>query len=310
MSLPRKVAPALVLLHAILSWPPVTALYADPYVWRLQGLPLAAALRIEPEPEYLRRTLPEYQVAELIDRATPADAKILDLVGAATAYTHRDVLLFWHSALGDKWSDALRYALYQDLNPYQDLTGRWPEQSLTALRFRQTAPNLESWGISEVRLYRGDYRLRASRRWTLEAWPNVFEAPLAFDGNVMTRWAAWEKIQPGMFLEVDFERPQSISSASLVCFRPEQGARVEFYGRAVDGAWRLLDANPLTQVRSDPYLKRQAILALRRDGVTHILAPSGDDGHGPTGKDMFEHPDVWGVKLLGQQAGQDLFHIL
>ena len=310
MSLPRKVAPAFVLLHAILSWPPVTALYADPYVWRLQGLPLAAALRLEPEPAYLRRTLPEYQVAELIDRATPADAKILDLVGAATAYTHRDVLLFWHSALGDKWSDALRYALYQDLNPYQDLTGRWPEQSLTALRFRQTAPNLESWGISEVRLFRGDYRLRATRRWTLEAWPNVFEAPLAFDGNVMTRWAAWEKIRPGMFLEVDFERPQSVSSASLVCFRAEQGARVEFYGRGVDGAWRLLDTNPLTQVRSDPYLKRQAILALRRDGVTHILAPSGDGGHGPTGKDMFEQPKVWGVELLDQQAGQYLFHIL
>ena len=152
--------------------------------------------------------------------------------------------------------------------------------------------------------------LRTSRRWTLDAWPNLWEAPLAFDGNIMTRWAISEEARPGMFLEVDFDRPQLVSSASLVCLRLEGVAQVEFYGRDPRGHWRLLDPNPVAQVRSDPYLKRQAILSLKHDGVTHILAPVGDWGHSPTGKDMLQNPGVWGVERVGEEAGQCLFRIL
>ncbi|HHN73323.1 MAG TPA: phospholipid carrier-dependent glycosyltransferase, partial [Thermopetrobacter sp.] len=55
--LPRRAAAAVVVLAAVLGLPPVAGLYSDPEAWRLRGLPVRAALRIEPEAEYLSRAL-------------------------------------------------------------------------------------------------------------------------------------------------------------------------------------------------------------------------------------------------------------
>src|SRR5205814_6970624 len=71
---------------------PYTTLFRSQtrYAFRLHEFPLAAALRIEPEPEYCKRRFEEYGVARMIERATPPDSRTLALVTVANAYLARD----------------------------------------------------------------------------------------------------------------------------------------------------------------------------------------------------------------------------
>jgi hypothetical protein len=310
LSVPRRLGWAIVVGHAVLSWPAVVGLYADTYVWRLRGLPVGAALRIEPEQDYLRRTMPEYKVAEAVKEATPPNARILDLYGAASAYMDRELRLFYQSAKTEAHTDALRSGLYQHLRPLHDLSARWSDAQFTAVRFRQEAEGAPNWSIVDVRFYHGEYALRPSARWTLDAWPNAWEAPLALDNNLTTYWAAWKAARPGMFLEVRFDRPQWLTGAAVTGFRVEQNVRVVFYGRGLDGAWRLLSGKPTTKVRQDSDLRYQATRALKRGGFTHILAPTGSGGNGLLGRDLLEKSTAWGVELAARVGGICLFRIL
>jgi 4-amino-4-deoxy-L-arabinose transferase-like glycosyltransferase len=310
MSLPRRLGWALVAGHAVLSWPAVAGLYADTYAWRLHGLPVRAALRIEPERDYLRRTMDEYKMAEAIQQVTPPSARILDLFGAAPAYADRELSLFYQSAKTEAYTDSLRSGLYQHLQPLHDLSASWPDAQFTALRFRQEASGAPNWSIVDVRFYHGDYGLRPSARWTLDAWPNAWEAPLALDNNLTTYWAAREAAKPGMFLEVRFDRPQWLTGAAVAGFRIEQKVRVVFYGQGVDGAWRLLSGQPTTKVRQDADLRHQATRALKRGGFTHILAPAGPSGNGLLGRDLLEKSTAWGVELAARVGSICLFRIL
>lgn len=310
MSLPRRLSWTLVAGHALLSWPAVIGLYAHPYVWRLQGFPAAAALRIEPEPEYLRRALYEYGVAESIKQSTAPSARILDLHGTALVYTQRQMRLFYQNARAEGCAVALRTGFYQHLQPLHELRASWPEAPFTALRFRQEADDAPDWNVAELGFYRGDYRLRPSARWSLEAWPNVWEAPAALDGNLTTNWATWEPARPGMFLEVRFDRPQWLTGAAVTGSRIEQNVRVAFYGQGADGAWRPLSNQPEPQIRRDIDLRQQAVRAVRRAGFTHIVAPVGHGGYGHIGKDLLEHPLLWGVELVSRVGDICLFRIL
>lgn len=310
MYIPRRLAWGIVAAHAILSWPAIVGLYAHPYVWRLKGLPVSAALRITPEPEYLRRTLAEYTVAEEIKRSTPPDARILDLHGTAAVYTERDMRLFYQSAQAESCFDALRTAHYQHLQPLHDLRGIWAEAPFIALRFRQEADGLSNWSIAEMAFYRGDYRLRPSARWWLEAWPNPWEAGFALDSNPTTYWATWEAARPGMFLEVRFDRPQWLTGAAITGSRIEQKSRVAIYGQSPDGAWRLLSGALSAQVRQDSELRKHSTRALKRAGYSHIVAPLGEDGNSALGRDLLRQADAWGVELVARSGDIGLFRIL
>ena len=47
--------------------------------------------------------------------------------------------------------------------------------------------------------------------------------PLALDQNLASRWRTWEPARPGMYLEVDFDRPASPDIGK--CDWPEHGER-------------------------------------------------------------------------------------
>ena len=60
--------------------------------------PIAAALRITPESDYIAPRAEGYSLALLIERESPPDAKILALTDVAGAYSTRDVRVWWQSA--------------------------------------------------------------------------------------------------------------------------------------------------------------------------------------------------------------------
>jgi 4-amino-4-deoxy-L-arabinose transferase-like glycosyltransferase len=299
-SLPRPAAWTLLLLHAVACWPAVIALYEAPGAWRLRGFPVRAALRLEPENEYLDRTYPEYRLARLLEENVPPGSRVLDLQGAATAYTRAEVLVFWQSAAADRLRQALSLG-YHGTGLLYEAEVRWPAEPLFALRFRQPADREHAWDFHEVLLYNAGVRERGSPEWVLSAWPNVWESPLAFDGNPVSRWDARERVRTGMYLEVEFDRALTLDRAVWVCSVPR--GLPEVHGRTLDGSWKVLSARPELRRHEAQHLRLRAIGLFRREGVRYILAPVGTGGNGLIGRSLAEDPNTWGVQNVACRDG-------
>jgi hypothetical protein len=309
MSLARPAACAAIAIQAVLCWPHVIDTWEKRYAFRLHEFPLAAALRIESEPDYLRHHLNEYGVAKMIEQSTPPNSRTLALVSVASAYLDRDVEVTWHSAQADSLLDTLRLAGLYTGTAVFDWKAEWPEQPLGAVRFRIPITYDGEWDISEVQFFSGQYRVSNSPRWTLSGWPNHWEGPLAFDGNLATRWRTWQPVRAGMFFEVDLENPQRLTSAVLVSHTPLYHVPLEVYGRAPRGAWHLLSsaAQALQRPRQD--LRLAVGGALRRAGFQYLLASTGSEGNAPIGNLLVGREGEWGLERVGYAGDFHLFRV-
>ncbi|MBL0155566.1 MAG: hypothetical protein IPP47_00380 [Bryobacterales bacterium] len=80
---------AVVLAHAVLSYPPVLSRYVHPGAWRIEGAEWAAALRLKPEPQYLQQTLAEYEMSLEINKTVPREQHIFSLSGFRSSTSSR-----------------------------------------------------------------------------------------------------------------------------------------------------------------------------------------------------------------------------
>jgi len=310
MALPRRAAWAAVAVQAALCWPQVLNLWQPDWIFRLHDFPLRAALRIEPEERYIPRHSPEYTVARMVEGATPPGARIFSFDTVANAYLARDVSVSWQSAEGDRMADAMHLAsVYR--NALYSWSASWPATTLRALRFRlpSNGPGTAEWDISEIELSCGTERVSPRPQWDLRAWPNVGEAPAAFDNNLATRWRTWKPMRAGMYFEIDFDPPVSLTSAGLLSHTPLFNVPLEFYGKTFNGSWRLLSASPAADRLPDQALALQAASALRRAGFEYLLTPTGDAGNGPVGRSIEHDPLSWDMRVVGQQGDHALFRI-
>jgi 4-amino-4-deoxy-L-arabinose transferase-like glycosyltransferase len=307
MVLPRPAAWAAIALQAALCWPQVIDLWETRYAFRLHEFPLAAALRIEPEPTYLKRHLDEYTVAKMIEEKTPPDAKILGLISVANAYLARDVRVTWQSAESDRLLDSLLRAL-ESTDPLDEWTAAWPLQSLQALRFRLPAASRSECEIDEVRIYSGADRVYPSPQWQLRAWPNRWESPLVLDDNLATGWRTWEPVRAGMYLEIRFDHWQTISSAVVYSPSPAHGLSLEVYGQGARRRWHALGA---AQARPHPPgdLRLDASLAIRRAGYRYVLAATGGGGSTPAGNALVGHESDWGMERVAEAGPYYLYRV-
>jgi hypothetical protein len=308
MALPRPAALACLLFQAVTCWPQVIPLYQPVDTWNLEDFPWRAALRLEPEPHYLARTIDEYRIARMIDADTKPGERVFSLEQVASAYTDRESLDYWHSAQGDHLLDTLRVAGQFANAPLYDVKAAWPPQLLRGMRFRLAVAHPGEWCIHEIQLYSGDDRIYDSPQWLLSAWPNVWELPAAFDRNLATRYRTWTPMRPGMFAEVDFDRGQFLSSATLVSHTPVYGVPIEFYGLDAGGRWLTLGVgNPVRRAPED--LRRQATNGIKRAGFDYILAPTGNEGTGPFARVFLGHEAEWGLEDLGEIGDTHLYRI-
>jgi hypothetical protein len=308
MSLPRPGLWAAIAVQAVLCWPHVIDLWETRYAFRLHEFPIAAALRIEPESDYLRRHLNEYNVARLIERSTPPDSRTLALASVADAYVDRDVEVTWHSAQGDQLLDSLRLAGIYAGTPTLDARLTWPPEALHALRFRKARSEEGEWDIAEIQLFNGEERVFNSPQWSLSGWPNRWEGPLAFDGNPVTRWRTWQPVRAGMYLQVEFQHLQRLSSAVVVTHLAFTGA---VYGQDEKGTWHLLTdrADVTTRPPQDLRLRLYAAQAILRAGFQYILAPTGVGGNAPIGNLIAGHEGEWGLETAGFAGDYHLFRV-
>ncbi len=299
MVLPRPAAWAAIAIQAVLCWPHVQDTWETRYSFRLHDFPLAAAVGAEPEADYCKRRFEEYNVARMIERVTPPDSRILALLAVANAYLDREVAVTWQSAEADRLLDTLRLAsVYSDV-PTFDWKAVWPERVVRTVRFRMPAAYPGEWDINEVQLFSGEDRLFNSPQWTFGGWPNRWEAPLAFDLNLATRWRTWEPVREGMHMDVELGNPQRLTAAVLVSHTPALGVPLEVHGLDVKGQWHLL-SNALEAIpRKRQDIRLEASRAIKRAGFRYLLVPTGNGGNAPLGNVLLGNEAEWGMELAG-----------
>ena len=307
LALPRQALWACVALQAVACWPQVVGLYHREYTWRLERIPWRAALRIQPEQAYLSSLQPAYRVARLVQDNTQPGERIFSLIAAPAAYTDREILVFWHSAQAVQLHDTLRVAVDRN-NTLFDVRAEWTPHPMSALRIRMPQASPVEWVIGEIQLFSGDYRIFGSPQWQLQSWPNVWELPLAFDENQATRWRTWDPIRAGMFVEVDFDRAQTLSGAVMTSPTAFYPLPFDFYGRERDG-WHLLTGRPVVTERPLGNVRMSATRAVRDAGFRYILANNGNDGNGALGADMVGHEVEWGLEKTADLGPVVLFRI-
>jgi hypothetical protein len=112
-----------------------------------------------------------------------------------------------------------------------------------------------------------------------------------------------------MFLEVDLDHPQRLSSAALISHTPVFRLPLEIYGQETGGGWRLLDAGPTATPRTPQDLRLEAARALRRAGFRYLLVPTGVGGNAPIGNVLMGHEAEWGMEPAGQAGRFHLLHV-
>ena len=307
MALPRPVLWVCVALQAVACWPQVFGLYHPAYTWRLERIPWRAALRIQPEREYLESVLPAYGVARLVEDNTKPGERIFSLISVPEAYTDREVLEFWHSARAEQLLDTVRVAAARN-TPIFDLRAQWAPREIWGLRVRVPQASPVEWQIHEITLFSGENPISGGPQWDLRAWPNVWELPLAFDGNLATRWRTWEPVRAGMYVEVDFDRALALSGAVMTSPTAVSALPFAFYGRERDG-WHLLANRPVVTERPLGNVRMSATKAIRGAGFRYILAENGSEGNGALGTDMVGHELEWGLEKVAEFGPVVLFRI-
>lgn len=102
--------PAVALLQAVLCWPQVMDTYCDRNAWRMRGFQVRAALRLEPESEYIGSHVGDYALKGAIERAVPVQGRVFSFAGRAAAYIDRDIVVGYESTQGIRIQEALQNA--------------------------------------------------------------------------------------------------------------------------------------------------------------------------------------------------------
>ena len=297
---------ALVIAHAVLSWPSVAARYCAPNAWRLLAkIPVRQALRIESEESFLNFRLPYWAVMRLIDRKVPPGGKVFSYGGSPEAYSSRDILVAYESAFGNVLGDILWGPLIPDYQARWILRFQYPAQSLRGVRVVQTAwaaPDL--WSVGEFRIFAGKSELPREPGWKLRASPNPWDVQLAFDNSPATRWRSWQAASPGMYLAVEFPSPRVSDAVVIECSHDQYKVRLRLEGLDEAGKWKTLAEAPQPSEGPEPAgLRRAAAEEAKARGVEYLLLY--DDDY--SAEDFRRNGRMWGVKLLGEQNGGRLY---
>ncbi len=314
--LPRPAAVAatavLVAGHAAASWPEAITRWNKQQPWRLGAAPWRAALRLQPEDEYLREALPTYPVVRMIEERVPPGKRVFSPDGVPEAYTSREVLVSYQCALCEVLMDRLLTPVLEDWGPVRTIRFDWPARDLLGIRLVQTGSDeREMWSIHELLLFHGEQYIVPKPDWQIRARPNPWDGAMALDGDPASRWRSWWPLYPGMRFQVDFPAPLRLSALEVQCSADQNQMALRLEARDTLGRWLPLGAQVRRSDREAPRqeMKRLATLALKAAGVDYILTDAGGEGMNVIGPNMAKDPGAWGLRLAGEYGPVRLFEI-
>ncbi|MBM3746290.1 MAG: glycosyltransferase family 39 protein [Acidobacteria bacterium] len=303
----RWMAPALVLAHAVASWPSVSRSYCGHYAWRVKDIPWEAALRRTPEERFLAERQPRYTLARTIEEHVPPYGQVLVFNQTPNAYTSRELLLTYESGLGNLLHDILLAPRLMDEQPVRAWRFSFPPQAVRKLRVLQTASSAPGeWHVREFRVFHGEAELERKPAWRLRAHPNPWDVPLAFDNTLVTRWRSWQSMFPGMYLELSFGAPQVVDAVKLEC-TPDQGpVRLQVEAETAPGVWKTLATQAvITERRRPDRLRRAAVEEVKARGVDYLLLYESDI----VAEEFWKQRRRWGIAELAHVRGARLYRL-
>jgi hypothetical protein len=300
---------ALVLFHAMASWPPVLNRYVNVGCWTLMRFPYDAALRITPPDDYLRKFSYGYSAARMIEAKVPPGEPVLTMGGIPESYTTREILVSFQSAGNQALADTVNMGWSDDTQPTLARVFQFPERKARRMRVVQTeqAQHPEQWSVHELQFL--DRRKELPRRleWRLQAWPNPWEVQMAFDNSLATRWRSGEVASPGMYLDVDFGREESVDEVRLITSRDSGRVQLQLESASATGGWEKIAENPpQIPVEVPKGIRRMATYEMHARGVHYLMIEDTDYG----AQDFAEDPQSWGLKLIGRVEDERLYQTI
>jgi hypothetical protein len=219
----------------------------------------------------------------------------------------RDLLVGYESAPNEVLQDILWTPIVRESQPTRILRFDFPSHDVRKLRVVQTAtlPDRQ-WSISELRVFSGATELARDPDWRLTAHPNPWDVQMAFDNSPVTRWRSWQPAAPGMYVEVDFGRLQSVNAAVVESSDDTGEAKVKVEGVGGDGSWVTLSDHPILSrqpIRAS--LRLAATAELKARGIHYLLIKPDNPG----ANDLRTYPAYWGLTVAGTVGDVRLFHI-
>jgi len=297
---------ALVAANAIVCWPGMYLTYCARGAWRIETVPVRAAMRRQSEDAYLSQD-PDYRIVRMIGRVVPAGDRIFAIGQGGASYLPREMLIGYQGAANQVMWDILWTVMFQDYQPTRILKFDFPGREFRKLRVVLKGSELQDqWSMAEIRIFDGSSELPRDPGWRLTAHPNPWEVQLAFDNSPITRWRSWQPASAGMYVEVDFPRLQPASSVVVESSSEMVNTKIALEGMGSDGQWATVSDHPVISVHSIRTSLRIAAMAeLKARGIQYVWVRPGDPG----ADDFFRYPGAWGLSLAGQQDGGSLYRI-
>jgi hypothetical protein len=297
---------ALVIVHAIISWPAYIPKYSAPNAWHLSKVPYREALRLKNVDEYLNSHVIDYGADLMIERSTTPGATIFTYRPIPEAYTSRRILVNYQSASNQILGAIVQQAYDPQLMPTWRLRFNFPRQPLQAFRITQTNTADDLWNIHELRLFDGTGELPRRPEWRLTAQPYPWSIQEAFDNSLITFWRCGETARPGQFVRVDFHGSETLDSLLIETAPDQPGIRLKLEGLTAAGQWIGLGGPPQVSDAAPPLgLRRASMAELRRRGVDYILT-FGDERET---RDLRAYPERWDIREIAHDKETKLFQL-
>ena len=294
--------------HAIASWPSVVNLYCAPSAWRFDTKDhIRPALRLEAEDTYLSRTFEGYAYDRLLEKLVPPDGIVLSYNQVAEAYTTRQIRVNFLSGPNQVLGDIVWTPLFEEFQPRITVDYRFPSRTVRKIRVVKTGDRLNvQWGITEVRLSNAGAELPRDPGWRLTAKPNPWDVQLAFDNSPVTRWRSWENVRPGMYVEIDFAKPQPVDLVRIETQTDWREPDMRIDGLDDSGKWTPLSTQgdrKLVPIKVN--LRLAATRELKARGIRYLLVGLDDIGS----EDFQQRAAFWGIKFLAEAGSERLYYI-
>lgn len=296
----------LVLANLVVCWPGMYLTYCTNYAWRLESVPIAAALRRIPEDTYLSQD-EDYRFARMVGRAVPPGHRIFAIGLGGRSYLPREVLIGYQGAANEVMQDILWTPVIAAYQPTRVLKFDSPPREFRKIRVvLEAGDSVDEWSMSEIRIYNGLKELPRNPSWRLTAHPNPWDVQMAFDNSLVTRWRSWEPAAPGMYVQVDFGQPQTISSVTVESSWDAINTKIGLQAIGTGGEWTTLSDHPSVTIRPiQASLRMAATAELKARGISYVFIRPED----PSATDFRRYAAAWGLAFAGEESGAYLYRI-
>jgi hypothetical protein len=295
--------PVVLAFTALVSWPTAVSAYCDPWNWRIGGYPIREALRKESVEPYILRNLPDYGLKRAIELYVRPDESVFSFAGRPDAYIDRNIVVGYESTLGNLVDDIL-WAPRGHLPVVQEHFRFFPVET-RSIRVTNNATDNNFWTVAEMRVFSQGKEVPRAPDWKVSAWPNGWEAPLAFDNSYATRWSTWQGMAPHARLQLDFPAISRVDEVVLEC-DPAWEAKLQVDVLEPSGRWvAMTDTVEMKKVEPPGGIRRAATRDVKLLGLRYLLVNEGDFIY----EDLKKNLSYWGLTQLFELNGTHLYRI-